>query len=270
MYSKFKSSSSVLRKYSNAFGACLLAAIVFIGCISKKSKTEYYPNGHIKSIISYTNDSIKNGEATFYDSVGHLMKREYYRNDKNDSFTLEYYPNGILKRKVLFFNYSPVSFFEYNDNGTIKAYYAKDFYNELFYLIKYDSLVHKTFEKGYAISSNYGIKGYGRDSGKRKLLYAGDTLNLTFLIAEPPHYDPQVFIWVYKIKCLEDTIYKYCTICKEEYGKIEYDVVRNSAVRYTSVFKEKGTYQIICAAIIRDTTSSFKRTDTVSSVWKVE
>jgi len=289
----------------------ILFGLLIIGCSLKRdnvhtTKNEYYANGKLKSSITYLNDTLKDGEALYYDlaeqpggRAEYLSKREFYKKGVIDSISISYYPDGNEKEMIRYYKKYPISYYEFYQGKTIKKYTAKGFWGDIFctvdydptsnetlsekendgpegdthkrrFTLEYDSTEKKSCEKCYTIDPSYGIKGFGRDNGRSRLLYAGDSLGLTFLAAQPPECYEWAVVGVYKINKLADTVVYYQTPGKEIYMPFRRHEVNNPGIVFDTVFKEKGTYQIICAGSILEKNSIFPKNDTVSSIWKVE
>jgi len=248
--------------------------IISNSCNTKKTrhvvKNEYYGNDQLKSKISYLDDTMKDGESSYYDSSGDLVKREYFKMGKKDSVAIDYYRSGKTSDSIIFYKSYPISHYEFYTNGTIKKYFANSFEGRTFYLVDYDTAGLPHTDVNYSICPSYGIKGYGRDNGRSELLYVNDTLTLTFLVAQPPDCDERVQIGVYKVTQAKDTSVKHPTLGKQIYIPFGDHPITTPGVRFTSVFKEKGIYQIICAGGVLAKNSIFPKRDTVVSIWKVE
>ncbi len=255
----------------NVLYSFITFSLVFVGvkCTAKQIHTvkkSFYSNGHLKSEISFLNGKVKDGEAIYYDIQGSIIKREYYKNDKNDSAIIIYYPNGTVEKNISFFQSYPISYYEYYTNKNIKRYSASDFVHQLFYQINYDSLSgEKKSEKGLAISKNYGVK-----HGFKKKYRTGDSLILIFLIPQPPNYDSRALVGIYKINELSDTAVFCKTVNKETIEPFKEYNVQHSAVPYYRIFSEKGVYQVICIGEIIDRATSYKKSDTIANIWKIE
>jgi hypothetical protein len=85
----------------------ILIALLSFSCNkNKKNKIieEYYPGGSIKSEVEMT-DSVRNGNAKYYDESGHLLSTAEYKNDKREGWVINYNPeNGKITAKAFYKN----------------------------------------------------------------------------------------------------------------------------------------------------------------------
>lgn len=187
----------------------------------------YYGNGSVRSLISYTNDSIKNGKAVYYYPSGQIKREVFYRSNALDSTFKEYYENGKLKIQG---NYSfggniMGSFYYYNEDGNLRAYNAKDYLGKTFYVIKFDQSGTKIKEDGIVVSPSVGSLNY-KDTYQR-----GDTLDLIFSIAEPPGYKVNATIKEGR---------------ENEYRDSDVYTLSRSSIIYKNILRQKGDYKVKC------------------------
>ena len=240
--------------------------LFFVACGPKAThivKTEYYQNGNISSRISYINDTLKDGEAEFYDEQGNMTVKGYFLQGESDSVLIEYYPDGRISKYAVLYGPYQVSIDEYYRNGSVKKYHACRSNHKTLYKIEYDSVRGKILEEGHVISNEIAIDTI-------KPWHVGDSVDLTLFIAHPADYTSNVFFGSYKVGNISDTAVFYATHSKKIVQPFkEYKIDRVFAY-YSLLFKEKGIYQSIFAGELIDLKTGFRKRDTISRVWKVE
>ena len=230
--------------------------LFFTSCNNKRNgnilKKEYYPNGNLKTEITYSNDTLKNGSAISYYPNGLVWQKLNYRNGALDSIYIEYFENTKVKEQGMYSNGTPMgSFFYYYKNGALKAYNAKDYTGETYYVIRFDSLGNKIYQDGVNIARN------AIDFNKKSTFKINDTFHFAWSIAEPPRYMHEVKIGVRKKNESTDGSSKYLQI-----KPFEHYPFNRSIVDYKSAFQDVGYYQIIIASKLVDTSTHNYNVDT--------
>lgn len=160
----------------------LLFIITLITACSKVDK-EYYPNGNIKSEITFKHDK-KNGKAIYYYNNGNINIQCHYKNDNLDGLYKKFNPNGTLIEATHYTdglkNGSSVTYYdngkiaiqmnfsndipdgeykEYFENGQlkIKGQYENGFYHGHWEYYDFNGLqVGKAdFEKGSGVQTSF-------------------------------------------------------------------------------------------------------------------
>jgi hypothetical protein len=232
----------------------VLAYILFFvlcSCTSEENssvKREYYPNGKLKSEITYVDDTTKEGKAIFYYESGKVAKESFYKRNMLDSLKKEYNTEGTLIFKGYYYKGEQIgSNYFYYDNGQLELYNALDYEHEPFYVLKFDPSGNLIKEEGLTVSMTPASPTL------KEKYHIGDTMELWFCIAEPPGYqEPKVVIGMQeKSTGFVDTFKEY--------------KVRNSKAIYSTVFKKEGLYQIICISEITNRENSLTKIDTARS-----
>lgn len=159
----------------------IVLLITFYSCT--KIDKQYYPNGGIKSEISYKKD-VKHGPATYYYNNGKINIRCYYKDDQLDGLYEKFNPtanleestnysnglkNGISKLyhennkiaiKMDFKNDLPDgNYIEYFDNGQTKitGQYINGYYNNAWSYYDFNGLEvgHANFSNGNGVQIGY-------------------------------------------------------------------------------------------------------------------
>jgi len=120
--------------------------LLVAGC--QKTQKEYYSNGNIKSVIKLNKKNNYDGQAKFYYENGKLEKlvnydngdikeckvyyqngqiiwRSPYLNNRKQGNYLEYYPNGVIKKSILFKQDTIMKFRQYDSLGNLTFEYLK-------------------------------------------------------------------------------------------------------------------------------------------------
>ena len=212
-------------------------------------KKEYYPDGIIKTAITYI-DSLRDGKAISYYENGKIFQEQYYKNGTEDSIFKEYYSNGVLKKQGMY-SYGTLmgSVYYYYLDGRIKGYNAKSYKGETFYSIFFDSLGNKTYEDGMSIAPVVA------DFSNKKIYKSNDTVHIVWCIAEPPDYKNEVQISIRKEQennLKEDTEIKH----------FENNKFSRSIIDYKNSFKQPGNYQIVISSKLINTFTNSITKDT--------
>jgi hypothetical protein len=219
----------------------LLVTFLFLCCDNSENrptptiKNEYYPNGAIKSEVTYMHDTIKNGRYIYYYSNGAIYREGFFINGKMDSIVTGYYSNGKVYMTGMY-SYGILlgSVYYYYDNGRLKTYNSRDNKGDAFYVIRFDSFGRKIYEEGINISR------VGMDLNKKDSFYTNDTLHFVWIIAEPPGYENNIQIGI-----------KIMDIVNKQYHFVEpfkYYHVNRSIIDFKKVFNYPGNYQIFKAS----------------------
>lgn len=100
-----------------------------------KVKKDYFPNGNIKSEITYKNGK-KNGPAKYYDDLGKISDEYIYVNDKLEGISKKWFYKGTISRidsfKNNMLNGISVSFDQDNGYKLKEETYKNDTLNGLF------------------------------------------------------------------------------------------------------------------------------------------
>ncbi len=245
---QLRSSSVLLLVIILLYSACKSENKSSTNDTSKLVKT-YYLGGEIKSEIYYIDDTIKDGKATFYYKGGSVARKCFYKNDELDSIYIDYYSSGIIKEKGTFEKGSALgSFFYYYPNGKVETYNAKDYENETFYVLKFDSLGNRLYEEGLVISPTAVSPTY------KEQYVQGDSIVLLYQIAQPPGYKPKVFIGMYKYVNEDDRS------LIGHFNETTIDLWSRATYRYK--FNNSGHYRVVCAGQLIDTTNAYVKMDT--------
>lgn len=159
----------------------LILLIIFYSCT--KVEKQYYPNGSIKSEISYKKE-LKHGPATYYYNNGKINIKCYYKDDKlnglyekfnpdasleeatnysnglKNGFSIIYYKNNKIAIKMNFKNDLPDGdYIEYFDNGQTKisGQYINGYYNSAWSYYDFNGLEvgHANFSNGNGVQIGY-------------------------------------------------------------------------------------------------------------------
>jgi antitoxin component YwqK of YwqJK toxin-antitoxin module len=167
----------MLRKLSGIIIPALALLMIMTGC-TKKQK-EFYPNGQLKSVISYKGD-LRNGPAVWYYEDGGKMLECNYKNDELDGLSIRYQPvNGKIERKDFYVNgkksgqsivYDKTGFkssLENYTNDTLNGHYEQ-YYPDgsillcgRFAMGQYDSVWNYYDDKGLLVGKGDFVKGNG-------------------------------------------------------------------------------------------------------------
>ena len=84
----------------------------------RETKTTRYPNGNIKSEITYKSEysNVKNGKALYYHENGKIERKENYKDDERNGEWIWYYEDGNIEAKGTYNKYGKPY------NGTFISY----------------------------------------------------------------------------------------------------------------------------------------------------
>lgn len=206
-------------------------------------------NGDTLSVITYSNDTIKNGLAKYYyKGSGVLMEEIVFKNDKKDGLYKFYYPNQKIEAKAIYkdnmqngksYDYSisgnlitegnwlddkPIgSFIDYFLNGKVKRYRSFDFEHNLRYVINFDSSGKKINEIG-------PILGQFLIHSKTDTILINNEFVGQITVATPPGVNSRVFVCEFKgSKMINSTEL----------------LTKNGIAEYKTIFKSNGNYKIV-------------------------
>lgn len=212
-------------------------------------KEEHYEDGKLKSEITYANDTTKTGAAKYYYKSGQIATLCFYKNNKLDSFYINYHANGNDKEKGYYYLGNTVgSIYFYYPTGRLETYNAKDFAQETFYVVKFDSVGNKIYEEGLVISPTVAAQPY------KKQYLKGDSISLQYQVAQPPGYKSEVFVGMYKYEDDE----KRSIV--DNFNEIPLNAW--SQAIYRNQFNGVGRYRVVCVGRLIDTARDYIKTDT--------
>lgn len=221
----------------------LVVIVSLVGCARERggrfTLEEFYADGStVKNKIEYLNDSTMDGSAIYYYENGQIASEGFFKNNKRHGIYTEYYIDGTIKETGKYTNgKTRGNFYYYYSNGTLEIYNAKHYGNDVFYVVKFDSLGNKIKEEGLVICRT--VAAY-----PLKEKYAvGDDIELNYSIAEPPGYIPEVFIGLYKNsdngkRDIIDTFRQYPVV--------------EGLVNYNYTFSSSGYYSFECRGKLTD------------------
>jgi hypothetical protein len=236
--------------------AFIVLMAINVGCNQRQPSDstieEYYPNGSLRSRVQYAHDTIKEGTAIYYYENGQVSGQGLYKqNEKHGSYT-DYYSNGVVKEKGMYRNGKPVgSFYYYYSNGNLRTYDAKDYGNESYYVIKFDSLGNKIYDEGLTVSPTVGA------SLIKEAYEVGDSIELYHCIAAPPGYKPEVRIGLYKYVSNNET--------QDLLDSFKLYPVKDGIATYRYTFKSSGYYRITCIGKLVDSLGNLVKENTAYS-----
>jgi len=182
---------------------CLLVTqvLLLISC-TQQSETRTiiirYPTGGIHEEIRVDKDSIRNGITRIYYENGKIQSEIEYSMGVRNGWHRNYFPSGELRERVYFFNGKQYGdLYTYYKSGIIAKYNCIDFYEEPFYVMKFDSLGNKTYEEGSLFSFTYALVDESDQLVNKEPLELGKKYNIGIVVGNPP--DRIVKIRLYEI-----------------------------------------------------------------------
>ena len=227
----------------------LFTCTIFSCTKDRALRVERYENGNLMTEVYYLNDSVKDGLAKSYYPNGNLKEEVSFVNGKRQGKYLFYSENGKLMEDVNFQDDQGLgSSYFYNETGTLVKYRCTDFFNEVIYIIKWDSLGNKTLEEGLAFSPN-SISEDMDDDGN---FHVNRKAAIQIIVAEPPNTKTR--IWV-----------KGGAVLGNGYNKQE-AIVGAGRATYTLNFPKKGDYYYQTVGGIVDMEGNVVRSDSIENV----
>jgi hypothetical protein len=114
----------------------------------------YFPNEQIREEIEFNNGK-KDGINVAYRKDGSIMYRKSYAEDSLDGASEWYYSTGILEGRTEWVRGNRFGLGEwYYPEGNKEAFVAVDFYNDPFYIVKYDTNSIVVQNDGMSFSPN--------------------------------------------------------------------------------------------------------------------
>ena len=207
-------------------------------------------------------DTFMDGKCITYYPNGSIETIHYYKRGKVDSIYDEYDSSGRITSRYLLYHDDLVGIYQYSCEKII-SYNAIDCDTESFFEMRFDSSENKVKKGSMLISRNIESTQSDRFGNNEHIL------NYVFFIAQPPNYNIDFRIAVYRVNNLPDT-----TIYDLTPGKIIVDTFRTYSlsehvIKYKTVFRKSGHYQIICAENIINPFTKTKMWDTLSMNYTV-
>jgi hypothetical protein len=136
---------------------------IFISCSRESMKTDYYPNGNVRSEVATVNN-LKQGEELGYFETGEVAWIRWYRNDTLEGPAIHYYTNG--KPDVEGF------FKKGKQSGLVKLYYQS---GRLKVMENYTNGIPNGLRESYYLNGKVKMSGYSR-SGQPEYYTEFDSL----------------------------------------------------------------------------------------------
>lgn len=237
----------------------VISLFILFGCRDDRGengfvKKEYYSNGNLFSEVEYLNDSIKNGVAKFFYKNGQLKEQGTFIDNIKDGVYVAFFENGVIKERGNFRMGKPLgSFYYYYPNGNLRLYNAQDYKEDVFYVLKLDTIGQKIKEDGRIISATVSSPSYIEH------YVVGDTLILEYCVAQPPGYKTNILIGHY----LKNGKVKKMIRAFEKYSIVQ------SIATYKLIANEPGVYVIVNAGELIDSLSKQSKFDTTYTTIEV-
>lgn len=155
-----------------------------------KEIVTYYPNKSIAEKYYVKSDSIKEGQFISYYKNGSIKGKCFFKNDKLDSIYKVYYEDGKLEDSL---NYSKGYLFGeqfyFYSNSTLRKYAVVDGFDDVIYVLIYDSLGNEIKREGMAISPNI----YCDVCNNHGKVNVGKTVLLNLMCSTPPDTEIEIY-----------------------------------------------------------------------------
>lgn len=145
----------------------VLQLILLCSCdLKNRTEKEYFPDGNIKSKISYKGDQ-RNGLTEYYFRDGKVKERLYYKDGLLNGEFCSFDSSGRVLSQGHFRNGNAIGPIYYYHLGRLVLYNERDFSSSIYYVRKFDTASAKLIkEEGVCFSRNL-IEDFTVDAGTK-------------------------------------------------------------------------------------------------------